>query len=92
MSATDHLLDTLANRQGTLISNLRLIPAYRTGAFRCLCGMTEEQKRAIPLTDWQETFTYLTGAGASVNSYADINTILQNGCSLPEAQSNKERL
>ena len=74
MRQTEHLLDLLAREQDTLISNLRLVPYYRQNTIRRLYSMPD--KESVSLLEWRETLSYLAETHLVINSYMDVDLLL----------------
>lgn len=69
------LLDKVAVRNHTLISNLRLAPQLKWAALRDLHRM--ENKEQYPLKEWGEAVSYLLGCTVTFNSYEEITNSLK---------------
>lgn len=69
------LLDCLAAKYGTYISNLRLIPALRIVSIRVLYRLTDKEK--WPLPEWTEAVSYLTGSAVSFDDYDELTVYLE---------------
>ena len=70
-----HLLDILAARRGCFISDLKFSPILRRAALLDLCRM---EKSEVPLSQWQDTVRYLTGAEKDFASIEEIKAFLRN--------------
>lgn len=69
------LLECLAKKAHTQISNLRLVPHLKWAALRDLYCM--KHKEQYPLKEWGEAVSYLLGCTVTFNSYEEITNSLK---------------
>ena len=88
MKHTKQLLDTLAEKQGALISDLRLQPKLRRKAILQMYRISD--KRKFPLSDWEEAVSYLTETQISFNTYDEVCMVLNLLCRIEKVHPRKE--